>query len=309
MNTTATPPDAARADEETTTQMREGGVRYLRRAAAIAQIEMNRPEAGNAQDLAMTYALNAAFMQAAHDDSIKVIVLSGAGKHFSAGHDLGGDHGKTWRDFPVTGVWAGFDAPGVEGRWGREQEIYLGMCERWRNIPKPTIAAVQGCCIAGGLMLAWVCDLIVATEDARFRDPTLEFGAPGCEFFMHPWELGWRKAKEWLFMSSWIEAREALARGMVNRVVPADQLDATVMEMAQVIARKSSLVLKAAKESVNQMQDVCGRRDGMQATFSIHQLTHAHNELAYGFAIDPAGIHPAVRAKLEQRMAARKAGQ
>jgi len=286
--------------EETTEPMRAGRVRYLRRAAAVVQIEMDRPEARNAQDLAMTYALNDAFMRAAHDDSVKVIILSGAGKHFSAGHDLSGDGGKTWRDFATTGTWAGFDAPGAEGRWGREQEIYLGMCERWRNIPKPTIAAVQGCCIAGGLMLAWACDLIVASEDARFRDPTLEFGAPGCEFFMHPWELGWRKAKEWLFTSSW-----TLARGMVNRVVPAQRLDAETLEMAQTIARKSSMVLKAAKESVNQMQDVCGRRDGMQATFGIHQLVHAHNELAYGFPVDPSGIHPAVRAKLAQRMAAR----
>lgn len=293
--------------EETTAQMADGGVRYVRRGPAIAQIVMDRPQARNAQDMAMTYGLNAAFMQAAHDDEIKVIVLSGAGAHFSAGHDLSGDHGKTWRDFPTTGTWAAFDAPGMEGRWGREHEIYLGMCERWRNIPKPTIAAVQGSCIAGGLMLAWACDLIVAADNARFRDPTLEFGAPGCEFFMHPWELGTRKAKEWLFMSDWISAQEAQQRGMVNRVAPPDELDATVMAMANTIAAKSSMVLKAAKETVNQIQDIAGRRDGMAAAFSIHQLVHAHNELAHGFLIDPTGVPPSVRAKLEERVAQRRA--
>ncbi len=74
-------------------------------------------------------------------------------------------------------------------------EIYLGMCERWRNLSKPTLALVQGKCIAGGLMLAWACDLIIASDDASFRDPTIDMGVMGAEFFMHPWELGVRQAE------------------------------------------------------------------------------------------------------------------
>lgn len=76
----------------------------------------------------------------------------------------------------------------------REEEIYLGMCRRWRNLPKPAIAPVQGKCIAGGLMLAGVCDLIVASDDAQFQDPVVQMGVCGVEYFAHPWELGARKA-------------------------------------------------------------------------------------------------------------------
>ncbi|NYT24409.1 enoyl-CoA hydratase [Alcaligenaceae bacterium] len=282
--------------------MAGAGVRLLRPTPSIARIVMARPGSRNAQDISMTYALNSAFMSAAHDDEVKVIVLSGEGDHFSSGHDLSGDAGKTWRDFPILEGDARFDSPGVEGRWSRETEIYLAMCERWRNIPKPTIAAVQGSCIAGALMLAWACDIIVASSEARFRDPTPEFGAPGCEFFMHPWELGARKAKEWLFMSDWLSAEEAEKRGMVNRVVPLATLDEAVMQMAQRIAEKSHFVLKAIKESVNQIQDMSGRREGVKAAFNIHQLSHAHNEIVHGFLIDPTGVPPVLREKIQSRM-------
>jgi enoyl-CoA hydratase len=171
-------------------------IRYETPAPHVARLVMARPEAHNVQGLQMTYELNAAFDRAAQDDDIKVIILAGDGRNFSAGHDLSGDGGKTWRDFKTVGTWAGFDADGGEARYGREMEIYLEMCERWRSLSKPTIAQVQGKCIAGGLMLAWVCDLIIASEDASFKDPVIDFGICGVEFFNHPWELGIRKAKD-----------------------------------------------------------------------------------------------------------------
>src|SRR4051794_25239130 len=143
----------------------------------VARITMNRPEACNAQNLQLTYDLNAAFDFAAQDDDVKVIILAGADPHFSSGHDLrGGASGKTHADYPVVGTWGGFSAKGQEGMMANEEEIYLGMCRRWRNIPKPTIAQVQGKTIAGGLMLAWVCDLIVASDDAMFQDPVVNWG-------------------------------------------------------------------------------------------------------------------------------------
>ena len=135
--------------------------------------------------------------------------------------------------FPVVGTWTDFDAKGAEGRYGREMEIYLKMCERWRNLPKPTIAEVQGKCIAGGLMLAWVCDLIMASDDATFKDPVIDFGMPGVEFFMHPWELGIRKGKEFLFTADELGAEEAKACGMVNHVVPRDRLSAETLALAE----------------------------------------------------------------------------
>ena len=168
--------------------------------SGIARIVLNRADTRNAQDTAFLYALNDAFDRAAQDDAIKVIVLSANGPHFSSGHDLRevDGHGNM-RKHETVGTWSGFGKPGAEAQYAREQEIYVGFCERWRNIPKPTMALVQGKVIAGGLMLIWPCDLIVAAEDAEFLDHTVAMGVGGAEFFAHPWELGVRKAKEFLF--------------------------------------------------------------------------------------------------------------
>lgn len=277
------------------------GVRYGHLTPDIVNIAMSRPAVRNAQNMEMTYALNAAFDRAAQDDSVKVIILSGDGDHFSAGHDMSGDHQRSWRDFRTVGTWAAFDGPGVEGLYGREKEIYLEMCERWRNLAKPTIAAVQGSCVAGGLMLAWSCDLIVAAENARFRDPTLEFGVAGVEFFMHPWELGARKAKEWLMTGDWLGAQEAKQWGMVNQVFPTESLMESTLALARRIANKGSFVLKAVKESVNHAQDVGARRNAMMHAFSLHQLSHHHNKQQWGLLVDPKGIHPALREKIRVR--------
>ncbi len=277
------------------------GVRYAHLTQDIVNIAMSRPAVRNAQNMEMTYALNAAFDRAAQDDEVKVIILSGDGDHFSAGHDMGGDHGRSWRDFRTVGTWAAFDGPGVEGLYGREKEIYLEMCERWRNLAKPTIAAVQGSCVAGGLMLAWCCDIIVAAEDARFRDPTLEFGVAGVEFFMHPWELGARKAKEWLMTGDWLTAQDAKQCGMVNQVFPAEALMESALNLAKKIANKGSFVLKAVKESVNHAQDVGARRNAMMHAFGLHQLSHHHNKQQWGLLVDPKGIHPALREKIRVR--------
>ena len=278
-------------------------VRYEAPAPHVARIVMARPEAHNAQGLQMTYELNAAFDRAAQDDAIKVIILAGDGRNFSAGHDLGGDGSRTWRDFDTVGTWAGFDANGAEARYGREMEIYLEMCERWRNLPKPTIAQVQGKCIAGGLMLAWVCDLIIAGDDASFKDPVIDFGICGVEFFNHPWELGIRKAKEFLFTADEISAQDAAALGMVNRVVPRDQLAEVTLALAEKIASKPAFALKATKQAVNHVQDVQGRRNAQMHAFSLHQLLHAHNELVHGMPMDPNGLPEAVRDKVLARLA------
>lgn len=277
------------------------GVRYEHFTQDIVNIAMSRPAVRNAQNMEMTYALNAAFDRAAQDDNVKVIILSGDGDHFSAGHDMGGDHSRTWRDFGTVGTWAAFDGPGVEGLYGREKEIYLEMCERWRNLAKPTIAVVQGSCVAGGLMLAWCCDMIVAADDARFRDPTLEFGVAGVEFFMHPWELGSRKAKEWLMTGDWLSAQDAKQYGMVNQVFSAETLMENALDLAQRIANKGSFVLKAVKESVNHAQDVGARRNAMMHAFGLHQLSHHHNKQQWGLLVDPKGIHPALREKIRIR--------
>lgn len=260
----------------------------------VARITQNRPEARNAQNYQLTYDLNAAFDYAAADESVKVIILAGAGPHFSAGHDLRGG-GKPLGDYPIVGTWREFGKKGAEGYMAVEEEIYLGMCRRWRNIPKPTIAQVQGKCIAGGLMLAWVCDLIVASDDAQFSDPVVQMGVCGVEYFAHPWELGARKAKEMLFTADWISAQEAHRLGMVNHVVPREELESFTLSLAEKIAQKPSFALKLAKEAVNQTLEAQGQWQAMLAVFNLHQLAHSHNQELYGMRIDPNGIPGAVR--------------
>jgi enoyl-CoA hydratase len=137
---------------------------------SVAVVTLNRPDYRNAQNSVVTYALDAAFERAVQDNEVKVIVLAGNGKHFCAGHDIGtpGRDHHVHYDNKAVMWWDHVDKPGGDQRYAREMEVYLGMCRRWREIPKPMIAMVQGACIAGGLMLAWVCDLIVASEDAFF---------------------------------------------------------------------------------------------------------------------------------------------
>lgn len=249
----------------------------VRGAAAV--VTMNRPEYRNAQNSQMTYALDAAFRRAVEDDEVKVIVLAGAGTHFSAGHDIG----TPGRDVDVRYdneaiIW--WDHVGREGgdlRYAREMEVYLGMCRRWRDIPKPLIAMVQGACIAGGLMLAFVCDLIVASDDAFFGDPVVRMGIPGVEYFAHPWVIGPRAAKEILFTGDRFSAQRAYEWGMVNRVVPRDSLAGETFAIADRIAAMPRFGLALTKRAVNNCEDAMGMRTGMESVFGLHHFAHAHN--------------------------------
>jgi len=267
---------------------------------AVARIVMNRPDARNAQNLQMTYDLNAAFDDAVQDDTVKVIILAGAGPHFSAGHDLRATtKNEAGIDFPPVGAWGGFREPGAHGRMAREQEIYLQITRRWRNLAKPTIAEVHGKCIAGGLMLAWACDLIVASDNAEFCDPVVTMGVCGVEWFVHPWELGPRKAKELLFTADSWSAQEAHQLGMVNHVVPAAELSAFTMALAQRIAAKPTFALKMTKEAVNRSVDIQGQPAAIDQAFALHQLCHAHNLQEFGMIVDPSGLHPSVRKQVK----------
>jgi len=173
--------------------------------------------------------------------------------------------------------WDHTDKEGADARYAREMEVYLGMCRRWREMPKPSIAMVQGACIAGGLMLAWVCDLIVASDDAFFADPVVRMGIPGVEYFAHPWMLGPRFAKEALFTGERFSAQRGYELGMVNRVVPRAELAETTFALADKIAAMPPFGLALAKRAVNQCEDLMGMRPGMDSAFGLHHVAHAHN--------------------------------
>ena len=226
-------------------------------ADGIATVTMSRASFNNAQNSQMTYALDAAFRRAVDDDAVKVIVLRGEGKHFSAGHDIGTPGRDINKPFERTHLWWDHtNKPGGEYLYVREQEVYLNMCRRWRELPKPTIAMVQGACVAGGLMLAWVCDLIVASDDAFFQDPVVRMGIPGVEYFAHPYELNPRIAKEFLMTGD----RMSAAR----------------------VAKQPRMGLALTKQAINHVEDLQGKRTAMDAVFAWHHFAHAHNELLSG---------------------------
>ncbi|MEC9346129.1 MAG: enoyl-CoA hydratase [Pseudomonadota bacterium] len=271
---------------------------YEQPAEHVARIVLNRPDTRNAQDTKLLYELNAAFDRAAQDDTVKVIMLAANGPHFSSGHDLRESGSYDNMDSHRTvGTWCGWHCVGAEAQMAREREIYIGFSERWRNVPKPTIAVVHGKVIAGGLMLIWPCDIIIAADDAMFLDNTVAMGVGGVEYFGHPWEVGARKAKEMLFTADWLSAEDARTLGMINHVVPRAELDGFALDMAGRIAQKPLFALKLAKEAVNAAQDCSGRYNAMQTAFALHHVAHSHNMQVHGMLVDPTGLSPAVKDK------------
>lgn len=246
----------------------------------VAWITMNRPRYRNAQNSQMTYALDAALRAAMDDDAVAVVVLTGSGKHFSAGHDIGSPGRDSHVAFERRSLWYDHTArEGAERQYVREQETYLGMCRRWRGSPKPMIAMVRGACIAGGLMLAWTCDLIVASDDAYFVDPVLRMGIPGVEYFAHPFELPPRVARELVLLGEPMSAQRAHTLGMVNRLTSVEALEYTTAAIAARITKIPRFALALTKQLFETTEDIQGKRSAMDAAFGIHHLAHAHNDL------------------------------
>jgi len=269
---------------------------------AVAWVTLNRPDFNNAQNGQMTYALDDAFNRAVQDDAVKVIVLAGNGKHFSAGHDIGTPGRDLHKAFDNRLMVPGHvNKPAAELLYTREQEQYLGMCRRWRDIPKPTVAMVQGACIAGGLMLAWVCDLIVASEDAFFQDPVNRMGIPGVEYFAHAFELPPRVAKEFLLLGERMSAQRAEQFGMVNKIVPREKLREEAAAMAAKLAAQPRLGNWLTKQAVNHVEELRGKRTAMDAVFHMHHFAHAQNDLVQGNSI--AGLDGRAMAAANKKQA------
>jgi len=255
----------------------------------VARIQLNRPEARNAQNRGMLVELDDAFAAAERDDGVRVVILSGAGTLFSAGHDLGSPLALAERDpgpeqHPT---WAanGGTYLGTERRMRQEWHYFFQNTLRWRNLRKVTIAQVHGPVYAAGLMLAWSCDLIVASADTTFADVVgTRLGMCGVEFFAHPWELGARKTKELLLTGDSIDADEAYRLGMVSKVFAPERLAEDTLAFARRIARLPTITSLLVKESVNQTLDTMGFTNALTACFSLHQINHAHWAEATGGA-------------------------
>jgi len=263
---------------------------------SIVRIMLNRPESRNAQNRGLLVELGDAFLAAEADDTVRVIILGGAGPIFSAGHDIGskafiaevsgpGQH-------PSYAVNGG-TRQGAERRMLQEWHYFYENTKRWRNLRKITIAQVNGTVYAAGLMLMWACDLIVAADDAQFADVVgTRLGMCGVEYFAHPWEFGPRKTKELMLTGDSLGVDEAHRLGMVSKVFPAADLGERTLEFARRIGALPTMTSLLIKESVNQTVDNMGFYNGLQACFTLHQLNHSHwaevhgNEWAAGLPED-----------------------
>ncbi len=229
---------------------------------AVRRILLAREAQRNAQSQQMLDELMAAFDEARVDDSVNVVIVGGKGAHFSAGHDLKQAQAER----------ANFT---VEERWAYEELRYFDYSLKIWDFPKPTIAQVQGACVAGGFMIANMCDLMIASDTAFFSDPVGHtLGAAATEVMIHPWVMGARKAKEMLYTGGRLSAREAREIGMVNRVVADADLADAALAMAQQIAKAPPFGLRLIKRSINRSLDTQGLRASLQAHFDTHQLSH-----------------------------------
>ncbi|XOV89939.1 MAG: enoyl-CoA hydratase-related protein [Pseudomonadota bacterium] len=230
----------------------------IERDGEIATIRLNRPRYRNAQSRRMLDEMTEAFAMLDYDNSIKVILLTAEGDHFSAGHDLGTPEEVEDRETKPFGE-------GALGRLNRSWHLYIENSLRWRDVKKPTIAVVQGYCIFGGFLVASCMDLIICADDARFLPSHLQL-------LSAPWDLGVRNAKKILFENRFIYADEALDLGLVTEVVPRDQLMAAARAQALRFAENDLMTLRMLKHSINAAQDAMGYRNNVQANHSNYML-------------------------------------
>ena len=236
------------------------GYRHIEveRRGRIEIIRLNRPRYRNAQSRIMLEEMNTAFAAAELDNAVHVIVLAGAGEHFSAGHDLGTPEEVEDRNTKPFGE-------GTLAQINRSWHLFVESSLRWRDVKKPTIAQVQGYCIFGGFLIASCMDIIIASDDAKFLPSHLQLHTA-------PWELGIRKAKQILFENRFIHAPEALALGLVTEVVPRERLERAVMAQAERFAENDLLTLRMLKHSINAAQDAMGYRNAIQGAHSSYML-------------------------------------
>src|SRR5919106_3055099 len=240
----------------------------VERRGSVELVTMNRPEVRNAQNTQLLNELDDALHAADRDPDINVIVIAGAGPHFSAGHDLKAyvgeapsEEGHKKRKTP-------------EGKFEPERRMYFEKALAIRDLETPTIAMVQGKCVAGGLMVACMCDLILASDDAVFQNPVLRMTGAAVEALVEIADLSPRKAKEFLWTGDEIGAAEAYRLGWINRVAPRDQLETETFALADRIAKMPAVTVRNVKRSINHAQDLAGFRNALEYHFMVHQLQH-----------------------------------
>jgi enoyl-CoA hydratase len=218
-------------------------------------VTLNRPEKLNALNSDLRRELATAFTAADEDPATSVVVLRGAGRSFCVGYDLSGGSGREeWRR----------DALKYHERLSASLALEV---TPW-YMRKPVIASVQGHALGGGCELAMFCDLTIAADDALFGEPEIRYSQAGPGFIM-PWIIGFKKARELMYLGDMIDAVTACDLGMVNRVVPRESLAAETLRLAKRIALIAPEALAATKLAINRGADAAGFRNAMQAGVDV----------------------------------------
>jgi enoyl-CoA hydratase len=231
----------------------------LERRGVAAWITLNRPDKLNALNGDVVRDLGARLSEVENDDRVKVVVLTGAGRAFSAGYDLSEE---------VT------DKIGGADRWRSVLEVDVELTMQLWSLSRPTIAAVRGWCLAGGCELAMACDMIVATSDARFGEPEIRYGSGPVALLM-PFILGQKKTSELLFTGDTMTAEEAHRCGLVNRVVESDDLESAVEEVVRKIAPTPLPVLRLTKLALVRAYEAMGLRTAVAANLDLSAILNA----------------------------------
>jgi len=226
----------------------------LARAGTVALLTLARPERLNAIDRRMLGELHEALDAVERDDDLRVVVVKGAGGNFSSGFDL-----KEQMEARPSGTQA----------WREILDRDFSTIMRFWHFRKPTIAAVQGYCLAGGCELALCCDITIAAEDAVFGEPELKFGA-GIVVMILPWLVGPKRAKEIILTGAdRIGAAEAARIGLINRVVPSDALESAALALARHIAVIDPELVQQTKRAINQSLETMGLVEALNAALDI----------------------------------------
>ena len=255
----------------------------------VAIVSLNRADKLNAINLELKRALGDRLHQAERDPSASVVVLRAEGRSFCAGYDIAPDPAKTARRHDTL-AW----------HESLTDDVALEMTP-W-DLRKPVIASVQGHVLGGGCELAMMCDLTIAADDAVFGEPEIRFSNVGPALIM-PFLIGFKRARELLYLGDPIDAHTALAYGMVNRVVPRTQLHEATMQFAHRLALIAPEALMGTKLAINRGADAAGFRNAIRAGLDVvAPLYAARTEVGATFQEikDREGLGAALRWRAEQ---------
>lgn len=247
----------------------------------IGWITLNRPEKLNALSAEAVKTAYDIVKDMENDDDVSVIVIQGAGNNFSVGYDI------------AEGIMSGLSRP-EDWHQKLSEKIALSMAV-WES-RKPTIAAVDGWCLAGACELAMACDLVIATDRAQFGEPEIRFGSGPVTLLM-PFVLGQKKTMELLLTGDVITAEDAERIGMINRVVAPDELAASVAKLAKKIALTPLVTLRFTKIALTRAYEAMGLRNVISANLDVSatlNAAYAPEKEEFGEMVKTKGLREAL---------------